>query len=151
MAPKSTSMKTLLVLTAAVEAATGMGLLISPSLLMQTLVGASLDTPAGLLVARVAGVALLSLAMACWLARNDGASRATRGLPAALLLYNAGAAVAVAHARVGTGLSGIGLWPVVLVHLLLATWCLACLRIERVGTSPLGSPPSRSNRRSTRW
>jgi hypothetical protein len=48
------------------------------------LISSALDTPAALTVGRVAGAALLSLGVACWLAREDEQSRATRGLIAAL-------------------------------------------------------------------
>src|SRR4029450_11021142 len=60
----------LLVVTALVETATGLILLGSPTLVVAFLLGASLDAPAALIVARMAGAALLSLGCACWLARN---------------------------------------------------------------------------------
>lgn len=120
--------KNLLVLTAAAEAATGLALLGLPPLVASLLLGASLDTPAALVVARVAGAALLSLGVACWLARNDAHSRAGRGLIAALLLYNAAVAALLAYAALGFSLSGIALWPAVALHAALAAWCAACLR-----------------------
>ena len=54
-------MKVLLIATAAIEAATGVALVVWPSELIAVLLGSSLGAPAGLTVARVAGVALLSL------------------------------------------------------------------------------------------
>jgi hypothetical protein len=48
-------MKTLLIVTAVLEAATGLGLALAPALTVFMLFGASLDTPDGLMVGRVAG------------------------------------------------------------------------------------------------
>ncbi len=121
-------MKNLLILTAFVETATGAALLLVPSVPVSLLLGASLDTPAALVVSRVAGASLLSLGAACWLARNDEKSRATRGLVTAMMFYNIAASALLTYARIGSGLSGIALWPAVLLHAALAVWCVACLR-----------------------
>ena len=121
----------LLIATALSEAGLGLVLLSAPSVPVSLLIGASLDTPGGLVVARVAGAALLSIGAACWLARGDGQSRAARGLVAALLLYNAVVVVLLVHARIGSGLSGVGLWPAVGLHVALAGWCFMCLREAR--------------------
>ena len=125
-------MKNLLTVTAGIEAATGLALLGLPSLVVSLLLGGSLDTPAALVVARVTGAALLSLGVACWLARNDEKSRAAVGVVTAMLMYNVAAVAVLAYAGIGLGLSGIGLWPAVLLHAALAVWCIACLRTERL-------------------
>jgi hypothetical protein len=125
-------MKNLLTVTAGIEAATGLALLGLPSLVVSLLLGGSLDTPAALVVARVTGAALLSLGVACWLARNDEKSRAAVGVVTAMLMYNVAAVAVLAYAGIGLGLSGIGLWPAVLLHAALAAWCIACLRTKRV-------------------
>ena len=126
-------MRNLLVATALLEI-TGIALSVACDA-VSLLVGAALDTPAGLVVARIAGAALLSLGLACWITRDDGRSGAARGLVAAMLLYNVAAVAVLLHARLGLNLSGIGLWPAVLLHLALAVWCIGCLRPVMQGWS----------------
>ena len=117
----------LLIVTALAETAAGLMLLVSPTLVVAFLLGASLDAPAALVLARLAGAALLSLGCACWLARNDGANRAVRGLVAAMLLYNGGAVAVLASAGARASLVGVLAWPAVALHAALAVWCIACL------------------------
>jgi hypothetical protein len=124
-------MKSLLIATGAIEAATGLALLGLPSLVVSLLLGGALDTPAALVVARVGGAAVLSIGVSCWLARNDHQGRAAKGLVAGLLLYNIAAVAVLAYAGIGLGLSGIGLWPAVVLHAVLAAWCIACLRTRQ--------------------
>jgi hypothetical protein len=114
--------------TAVLEVVTGLALSLSPALTVSLLLGASLDAPGALVVAHVAGAALLSLGVACWLAHGDGQSRAGRGVVAAMLLYNVAVVAVLAHAGLGLGLSGAGLWPAVGLHAALAVWCVVCLR-----------------------
>jgi hypothetical protein len=59
------AMKRVLVLTAVGEAATGVALLVVPSLVGQLLFGAAL-TGIAMTVARVTGLALIALGVACW-------------------------------------------------------------------------------------
>jgi len=120
-------MKSLLTGTAILEAATGLALALSPALTVSLLLGASLDTPGALIVARVAGAALVSLGIACWLARADVESRAALGIVAAMSFYNLAVAALLAYAGVGLGLAGLGLWPAVLLHVALGAWCATSL------------------------
>jgi hypothetical protein len=123
--------RTLLMVTALVETPIGLMLLLSPDFVGVLLLGASLDAPAALVVARVAGAALLSLGSACWLARDDGPSRARRGLLAAMLLYNSVAVAVLAHAGAVARLVGVLTWPATALHAALAVWCIAGLRSGR--------------------
>jgi hypothetical protein len=124
-------MEYLLTLAAVIEAGAGLGMVVLPSLLATLLLGSSLDTPVALTVARVAGVGLLALGIACWLARHDGQSRAARGLVGALVVYNAGVFVVLAYAGMASGLPGIGLWPVVGVHAGMTVWASWVCSINR--------------------
>jgi hypothetical protein len=125
----------LLVVTALAESGVGLTLLWSPPLVAGLLLGVSLDAPAAVIVARIAGAALLSLGIACWLARDDGPGRAVRGLVAAMLLYNCAAGAVLANAAVGVRLVGVLMWPAFALHAILALWCIACLRSGSVNRS----------------
>jgi len=118
----------LLTLTALAEAPLGVTLIVSPSFVTGLLLGASLDSPAALIVARVAGAALLSLGIACWLARDDGPSHSARGLIVALLLYNGATIAVLAYAGATMKLAGVLLWPAVGLHAALAASCVANVR-----------------------
>jgi len=129
-------MKVLLTITAAIEAGAGLALLVSPSAMARVLLGSSLETRVALVVARMAGAALLALGISCWMARDDGQSRAARGVIAAMLVYNAAVVALLADARLRSGLSGMGLWPAVILHSALAVWCSAGLRARRPASMP---------------
>jgi hypothetical protein len=124
---KRNSMKNLFTLTALTETATGIILVIFPSAIATILLGSTLGTPVALTVARVAGVALIALGIASWFARNTTESSAVGGFVIALAFYNLGVFVVLVYAGTGLHLSGIGLWPVVLVHLAMAVWCIFIL------------------------
>jgi hypothetical protein len=116
-------MKPLLMITALLEGGTGVALLVAPSVPVSVLLGSALDSPVVAVIGRLAGVALLALGTACWLARNDTGGSAARGLVTAMLLYNAGVAAVLVYACLGVGLCGIGLWPVVGLHAVMGAWC----------------------------
>src|SRR5216110_680642 len=121
-------MSRLLKLTGIIEMATGLGLVAVPSVVVRLLLGSPLGTSAAVMLARVAGAALLALGVACWLARDDTQSRAARGLVVAMLMYNLIATAVLAFAGIGLGLHGVALWPAVVLHAVMAIWCIVCLR-----------------------
>jgi len=120
-------MKNLLTVTGILEAGTGVLLVTIPLRLATLLLGSSLDSPVALTISRVAGVALLALGVACWLARHDGRSPAASGLVGAMALYNIAIFTILVYASIGLGLSGIGLWPTVLLHAAMTVWCVASM------------------------
>src|SRR4030095_970619 len=78
-------MKRLLALFAVLEAATGLALMIDPSVVARLLLGADVSGD-GVAVGRVAGFALVALGVACWPSRDQ----VNRSAPAvrAMLTYN---------------------------------------------------------------
>ena len=102
------AMRRVLVLAAVGEAATGVALLIVPSLVGQLLFGAEL-TGVAVTVARVAGIALIGLGVACW-----------PGPPlVGMLTYGAVVTLYLAYVGVAGGSTGILLWPAVVLHVIL--------------------------------
>lgn len=117
-------MKNILTVTSIIESAAAVILLLFPSLFTSLLFGVTLDTPVAVIVARVAGVAILALSVACWFARNDGQSPAARGIVSAMLFYNITITLVLIYAALFLSLSGIGLWPVALLHTAMSVWCI---------------------------
>jgi hypothetical protein len=118
----------LLVVTAAFEAATGLLLMIWPSGVLALLFGPATAAPLGPAGARVAGVVLLALGVACWFARDHGQRSAGKRMITAMLTYNVAVAAVLAAAGIRYAPVGIALWPAVIAHCLLAVWCVASLR-----------------------
>jgi hypothetical protein len=127
------TMKPLQTVTAIIEAGAGLALLAVPSITASLLLGAPLDSPAAVSLARVGGAAILALAVVCWLARRDAHSLASRGLIVAMVFYNFAVAAVLTFAGFGDELHGVLLWPAVLFHLTMDAWCIASLRRKDQG------------------
>jgi Kef-type K+ transport system membrane component KefB len=138
-------MKALQTVTAVIELGAGFALLCFPSITVGLLVGAPLETPAALTVARVGGAGLLALGVACWLARGDTQSRAARGLVVAMLLYDVAAVAVLAFAGIGFGLHGVALWPAVVLHAVMTVWCVMYLLRSRSNVRMDGNLRKQSN------
>lgn len=106
--------RALLRLTAVIEAATGLALIIHPALVVGLLLGGDISG-AGLALGRVAGFGLLSLGVACW-PLTEASLPALRGM----LTYNVLAAVFFATLWLSGQLVGKLLPPVALLHAVLA-------------------------------
>ena len=99
------AMNRVLIFAAVGEAATGMALLIAPSLVGRLLLGEELAGIA-IPVARVAGIALIALGVACW-----------PGTPLlGMLTYSAAVTLYLAYVGLSGGSSGMLLWPAVVLH-----------------------------------
>jgi len=123
--------RALLIASAGFEVGAGLTLLVSPAWTASILIGAPFDTTADSVVGRVAAGALLALGTACWSARSAELSRAANGIVAAMLIYNVVTAGVLTYAGTRLRLFGVGLWPTVVVHILMAVWCLVCLVSKR--------------------
>jgi hypothetical protein len=101
-------MKNVLAVTAVGEGMTGVALLVVPSLFGQWLFGGEL-AGVGVTMARVTGIALIGLGIACW----PGPARL------GMLVYSAGAMLYLAWVGLTGGSRGVLLWPAVIVHAIL--------------------------------
>lgn len=106
-------MKKLLTLAAAIEVATGLALIVAPSfvgrlLLSVELIGVSIP------VARVAGIGLLSLGLACWPARES-----PRRALCAMLTYDLLVTLYLLYLGIRGEWVGPLLWPAVVLHAIL--------------------------------
>ena len=117
----------LFITTALVEFVMGFVLILFPSMTAEILLGLPISTIAGTTVGRVAGAALISLAVACWLARNDEQSNAAKGLIVAMLLYNITVTVILVYTVVVLVLTVVLLLALI-THLGLIAWCVYALQ-----------------------
>ena len=125
--------KLFLSVTAVVEAATGLCLVVLPAVLFAILLGIDNAAAAAIFVGRLAGAALLAIGVASWMARVDERTLAQLGLLTGILVYNAAATLLLAYAGVVLKLVGVLLWPAVVIHAILAAWCFGCLQLVRQG------------------
>ncbi len=109
-------MREVLALAAAGEAALGFILLVYPPIVVRLLLGAEI-AGAGIAVSRVAGIALISLGLACWPGRQAARSlfRALR----AMLCYSLLVTLYLLYLGVRAEWVGVLLWPAAAVHALL--------------------------------
>ena len=102
-------MKNVLLLAAVSEGATGLALLIVPSLVGRLLLGTEL-TGVAIPVARVLGIALIALGVACWPGRTA---------LCCMLTYSAGATLYLGYVGIRGHWVGPFLWPAVALHAIL--------------------------------
>ena len=102
-------MKKVLIFAAVAEAATGIALLAAPSLIGRLLFGQEF-TGVTIPAARVTGIALIALAVACW------PGPALVGM----LVYSVAVTLYLAYVGLAGGFTGVFLWPAVALHAVLS-------------------------------
>ena len=102
------------------EAATGLALVLFPSVVGRLLLGDDL-TGIAVPVARVAGIALIGLGIACW-----------PGPPLiGMLTYSALVTLYLAYLGFAEGMTGDLLWPAVILHLILTALLMLAATVDR--------------------
>ena len=111
------AMKKVLIFAASAEVITGLALLIVPSRVGRLLFGEGLNGIA-IPIARMTGIALIALGVACW-----------PGPPlVGMLTYGMLVALYLAYIGFAGGFTGLLLWPAVVLHVILTallTWAYA--------------------------
>ena len=100
-------MKKILMFVALAEAGTGVILFAYPPIVVRLLFDAEI-VGAGVIMSRLAGIALIGLGVACW----PGPPRV------GMLIYGTAAALYLAYVGFAGGLTGILLWPAVVLHVI---------------------------------
>jgi hypothetical protein len=109
-----TVQQSLLVFAAIVEVATGVALILLPSSAGQLLLGTEISS-AAVVFARLAGIGLFSLGLACWPGKQ-----ATRTGQLAILTYNLLILLFLLYVGVRSEQVGVLLWPAVALHAVLS-------------------------------
>jgi hypothetical protein len=114
----------LFVVTAIVELGAGVLMLAVPSVAATLLMGAALPAGPSLVLARVAGIALIALGIICARARRDEHSAGTKAIIIGLTIYHAATVLLLVLVAVIMGLTGPLLWPAVLLHAAMTMLCI---------------------------
>jgi hypothetical protein len=117
------SRKKLFIATAIIEVGAGLSLVSVPAVAIWLLLGIRGPSLEALIVGRIGGAGLVAIGVASWLARDDRGSRAQHALLWGMLVYNVGACTVLAYVGSMLPTVGVALWPAVLLHAFMTTWC----------------------------
>jgi hypothetical protein len=108
------AMKKVLILSAVSEAALGLVLLVYPPIVVRLFLDAEI-AGTGIVMGRLAGIALIALGVACW--PGSATAQALWGM----LTYSALATLYMAYLGIGGEWVGVLLWPATVIHAILTT------------------------------
>jgi hypothetical protein len=124
---KTTPMKKFLMLTAISEGLIGIALIGIPNIIVLFLLGKPANGTGGVITAMIAGAAILSLAVICWLLRE---SANQRKLVKGMLFYNCLILSIAIYGVLFHGLTGPGLWLILFSHAGFSVWGAVALRVK---------------------
>jgi hypothetical protein len=104
--------RTVLGVAAGIEAVTGLVMILFPHALIRLLLGAD-ATGLNIVIGRVAGIALLSLGLGCWMGRHEEYGGWALF---AMLTYNLFVTIYLAFVGLSTEFVGVLLWPAAALH-----------------------------------
>jgi predicted membrane-bound spermidine synthase len=121
-------LKKFLTLTAILESLTGIALIAIPNSIVLFLFGKPTDGYGGMITAMLAGAAVFSLAVVCWLLRE---STNPQKLVKGMLFYNCIITAIALYGVFCNNITGPGLWLIVIVHVGLSFWGAVTLLLKK--------------------
>ncbi len=118
-------MKAFLSLTAILEGITGLTLILIPTFIVPLSLSTPLEEPGGIISARIAGIAITSLALACWFSKNN---KNNAGVLKSLLFYNFTIIAIFIYAIMTYELTSQFLGLIMVAHLGLGFWGVILLK-----------------------
>lgn len=118
-------MKLFLTITAISEVLIGILLIIVPKQIVKLLFDTSLDETGGIISAMIAGAAIISLTMTCWLMKNNALAYQ---IVKAMTFYNLAIIAVVFYGFIFYKLQSIFIWIVIGFHMAMALWSVAILK-----------------------
>ena len=107
--------RSVLSVAAVIEAVTGLVIILFPHVLIRLLFNAEV-VGVGIVIGRLAGIALISLGLGCWMGRQEASGGWALS---AMLIYNALVTIYFALVGFGTEFVGMLLWPAAALHAVL--------------------------------
>jgi membrane protease YdiL (CAAX protease family) len=121
----SVSMKKFISLTAILEGLTGIALIAAPNIIVIFLLGKPLSGPEGKIIAMLAGTAILSLAVICWILRE---TQDLQKLVKGMMFYNCVIIAIVMYGVLWYDIKNPGLWFVIGSHSVFFVWGAVTLK-----------------------
>jgi uncharacterized membrane protein YgcG len=121
-------MKTFITLTALIEGLTGTALIAIPNRIVLFLLGKTTNEPEGKITAMLAGAAILSLAVICWILRE---APILRKLVKGMLFFNCVIITIAMYGMFWCYITNPGLWFVIFSHCALFLWGAVSLIVKR--------------------
>jgi hypothetical protein len=104
--------RSVLGVAAAIETVTGLAIILFPHVLIRLLFDADVSG-AGIVIGRIAGIALISLGLGCWMGRQEEYGGWALF---AMLTYNLLVTIYLGFVGLGTEFVGVLLWPATAIH-----------------------------------
>ena len=118
-------MRIFLTYTAIAEFLTGIGLMFCPSFVVRLLLATELYDKLTVLLAIVAGAAIVSVSLVSWMARLNATPLIEIKM---LLFYNAAVSLVLLYGIVKLGFGGIALWAIIIFHVIQTAVSVEILR-----------------------
>ncbi len=121
-------MKKFIRLTAILEGLTGTALIVIPDRIILFLLAKPTNGPEGKITTMIAGAAILSIAVICWLLRETAS---LKKLVKGMLFFNIVIILIAIYGMFCYDITNTGMWFVILGHFALFVWGIVILFVQR--------------------